>query len=575
MSLISELRRRNVIRMAVLYVVSTWLIMQVAEVIISLAQLPAWIGSTLLVALAIGFPIALVFSWFYEITPEGLALEKDVPPGDSITHVTGRRLDFIVIALLSAAVIIFAFDKWGGEGRPENSVAVLPFTDMSPAGDHKYFSDGLAEEILNLLTRVNGLSVTSRTSSFSFADASVDIPEIAAALNVAYILEGSVRRSGERLRITAQLIDADSDSHLWSQTYDREMKDIFDTQDEIAALVIESLKISIADKLPVSATTDPVAYSLFLQARHLWRQGSQVGIDKAYVMLNRALAIDPNYARAWLGLGTVYTYKVDLGQIAFEEGYRQAKEVTERALEIDPDNAEALSDLGWYAMTLDRDYSNAASFFHSAREISPNDSHVLGNSATYAAVIGRLDDAIELLNLAIEHDPIDSAKYTNLGAFYLAAKRLDEAESAFAKAMELSPSDLWTKQGIVLLRILQNRAPEALELSKTIDNESFQLAMRPLILHELGLTDDARIALGEARDSVGVSLSNYEIAEVYAHLMLWDEAFEALDRAIANSEDVSLIRASPFLANLSEDPRWTDILVQAGLADEQLSGIEL
>ena len=250
MRLVSELKRRNVLRMAVLYAVAAWLIVQVAEVLIDLAKLPDWIGTTTLWLLAVGFPIALIFSWFYELTSEGISLEKGVKPGESTTQVTGRRMDFIVISLLCAAVILFAYDKWWIGSPPEKSIAVLAFENMSGDPDQEYFSDGISEELLNLLAQIPELTVISRSSSFSFKGKDVAIPTIAEQLRVAHVLEGSVRRSGNRVRITAQLIEGRSDSHLWSETYDRALGDIFAIQDEIAAKVVNQLKVKLVGTTP-------------------------------------------------------------------------------------------------------------------------------------------------------------------------------------------------------------------------------------------------------------------------------------------------------------------------------------
>ncbi|MCZ6826123.1 MAG: adenylyl cyclase, partial [Gammaproteobacteria bacterium] len=237
MSIVRELKRRNVFRMAVLYMVAAWLIMQVTEVLITLANLPHWIGPTIIWLLAIGFPISLIFSWFYELTPEGISLEKDIDPEQSITHVTGRRLDFIIISMLIAAVILFAYDKWWTRGPPEKSIAVLPFMNMSDDPEQEYFSDGISEELLNVLAKIPGLRVVARSSSFQFKGENRDIIDIGQQLNVAHVLEGSVRRAGGQLRITAQLIDASNGFHLWSETYDRELVNIFAVQDEIAAAI--------------------------------------------------------------------------------------------------------------------------------------------------------------------------------------------------------------------------------------------------------------------------------------------------------------------------------------------------
>jgi len=574
MGLVSEFRRRNVFRMAVLYVVAAWLIMQVAEVLIALANLPDWVGTATLWMLAVGFPIALIFSWFYELTSEGISREKDVDPGESITHVTGRRLDFIVISLLCAAVILFAYDKWWIQGPPENSIAVLPFADMSLAGDHKYFSDGLSEELLNLLANVEGLHVTSRTSSFSFDDKSVEISEIAAALNVAYILEGSVRRSGDQIRVTAQLIETRNDVHVWSKTFDRQLVDIFETQDEIAALVIESLKITLADQPPTSTPTDPEVFSMYLQARHLWRQGTEDGIAGAYQLLQQAIDIDPNYAPLWVALSNVYTYQVGLGQLPSGEGHAKAREAASHALEIDPNNALAMASLAWDAMMVLGDYHLAATHFSAAHRISRENPTVLGDMATFAAILGRPDDATEFLAAAIELDPIDSAKYTNLGAFYLAANKLDEAEKVLAKALELSPGDVWTLQAVVYLRILQGEADDALALVNQLEIAFIQLQTLPMIYHDLGRLEDAYQAIEQLKASEAAGITPYEIAEVYAYTGDTEGAFHWLEIGIDSGVSMSLVRLSPFLRVVSDDHRWQEILARLGLADNQVSDIE-
>jgi TolB-like protein len=306
MKVVSELKRRNVLRMAVLYAVAAWLVMQVAEVIIGLANLPEWIGPAVLGMLVIGFPIALIVSWFYEITPEGISLEKDVDAADSITHVTGRRIDFIVISLLCAAVILFGYDKWWTAPPSGRSIAVLPFVNMSGDDNNEYFSDGISEEILNLLAKTSGLRVTSRSSAFTFKGQNIDVPTIAAKLNVAHILEGSVRKSGNQIRVTAQLIEVSTDTHLWSETYDEELKNVFAIQDEIAAAVVKKLKVILLDETSASIDINPEAYDLYLQARYVGAKGSTEAYEQAGVLYRQALAIDPSYTAAWAGMAQNY-----------------------------------------------------------------------------------------------------------------------------------------------------------------------------------------------------------------------------------------------------------------------------
>jgi len=333
MSLFTELKRRNVFRMAALYAVASWLVMQVAEVVMTLAALPTWTGQALLALLAVGFPIALIFSWFYELTPEGLSLEKDVEAHESITHITGRRMNFIVISLLCAAVLLFAFDKWWlrDAARPTdasapiaytNSVAVLAFDDLSPEGDQEWFSDGLTDEIINSLSQLPELKVTARTSAFHFKYRDLPIPEIAQTLGVAHVVEGSVRRAGDRMRVTAQLIKADDGFHLWSETYDRPTDDVFAVQEDIAANIAMALGIYLnearREKMFQIGTRNVQAFEAYLrgvQIHNEWHgfsslraQSEQALLWEAQRWFKRALEYDPGFAQAYYLHGDAYAH---------------------------------------------------------------------------------------------------------------------------------------------------------------------------------------------------------------------------------------------------------------------------
>ena len=354
MSIVREIKRRNVFRMAVLYIVAAWLIMQVTEVLITLTNLPHWIGPIIIWLLAIGFPISLIFSWFYEITPEGISLEKDVDPEQSITLVTGRRLDFIIISMLVAAVILFAYDKWWIGGPPEKSIAVLAFTNMSDDPEQEYFSDGISEELLNLLSKIPQLTVISRSSAFSFKGKDITIPEVAKQLNVALVLEGSVRRDGDRLRITAQLIEASSDSHLWSQSYDREFGDIFAVQDEISTAIVNALKEHLGLQVEVAVrrryTENPEAYDAYLQGWALIESfnlgvDGPAKLDAARQHFDRALALDSAYPLAFVGLAFVESYYAWIGE-GTGENIARAEKYARRALAFDPGLSEAYAVLG-------------------------------------------------------------------------------------------------------------------------------------------------------------------------------------------------------------------------------------
>jgi TolB-like protein len=382
MSLFAELKRRNVFRVGAAYVVAAWLLIQVAETIFPLFGYGDTPARIVVVVLAIGLVPTMIFAWAFELTPEGLKRESEVDRSQSITPHTAKKLDRIIMVSLALALGYFAFDKFVLDpqrdsaseaqkvteveqarqaGRTEalvesygdKSIAVLPFVNMSDDAGNEYFSDGISEELLSLLAKLPELRVISRSSAFSFKGKDIAIPEIARQLNVAHILEGSVRKSGNTLRITAQLIEARSDTHLWSETWDRPLDDIFAIQDEIAATVVEQLKITLLGAVPRVQETDPEAYALYLQARHLWRQVTAEALEQSKALFEQSLAIDPDYAAAWVGLARNYTYQagVDL-LLTYEEGYTLAREALEKALAINPDYAPAHAVLGWIAMAM-------------------------------------------------------------------------------------------------------------------------------------------------------------------------------------------------------------------------------
>jgi len=358
MKIFSELKRRNVFRMAVLYVLAAWVVMQVAGVLVDLGVLPAAFGPRVLVVLVIGFPIALVCSWLFEITPEGLAREKDVAEGASIKHITGRRMDFIVIAMLSAGLILFAADKWWQRAPPERSIAVLPFENMSADPEQNYFSDGISEEILNLLAQIRPLKVIARTSSFSFKGKAVAIAAIAQQLNVRHILEGSVRRSGNRVRITAQLIDTKDSSHLWSQTFDRDYsaENLFTIQSEIARTITNRMRITLTGdeekRLAKVPTENTEAYAAYLLGRDRLADPDLTATKAADAVeqFAQAIELDPQFAGAYSGLADAcFLYEEHSeGQINEQCPSSAAgrEQLARKALELDPESGEAWSSLG-------------------------------------------------------------------------------------------------------------------------------------------------------------------------------------------------------------------------------------
>ncbi len=558
--LIKELKRRNVFRMAVLYLVAAWLIMQVTEVVITLATLPAWIGRAVLILLAVGFPIALIVSWIYEVTSEGISLEKDIDPLESITHVTGRRMDFVVISMLCAALLMFATDKWWPRGPIEQSIAVLPFENMSDDASNEYFSDGISEEILNLLTKVPELRVTSRSSAFSFKGQNLDVPTIAAKLNVAHVLEGSVRKSGNQLRITAQLIEVEADRHLWSQTYDRELKNVFAIQDQIAAAVVDGLKITLMGNEPKSVQTDPEAYDLYLLARNYAMQWGVEPIAEAESLLKQALDIDPEFAPAWTFLGRLYrTQTSTLALRPIDEGNELARQAIQNAIAIDPQYARSYAALAEIEMAYDRDFTMAKQHLHRAMVLDSGDTDILGVASRLNAYLGHLDEAIDLAQRMVALAPVEHWVHVMLGWNYYLAHRLDEAQDALRTAESLTPTEA-TDATIGLVLLAKGDAHAALPHLKNPWGQA-------IVQHAIGNAEASDMALQECIEEWG-DVGAYQIAQVHTFRGDIDEAFDWLETADQNRDGgLVMMKTDPLLANLHNDPRWKPFLDKMGFPD--------
>jgi len=459
MRVLSELRRRNVLRMAVLYAIAAWLIMQVTEVLMSLVGLPQWSGQAILAVLAVGFPIALAFSWFYELTPEGITLEKDVDRAESITHVTGRRLDFVVISLLAAAVLVFAYDKWwlSDDLTPplQNSVAVLPFTNISGDPDDEYLSDGITETLLHALAQLPDCKVPARTSSYYFKGQDIDIREIASQLGVAYVLEGSVQRAGNKLRIVAQLIEAQTGFHRWSKTYDRDMSDIFAVQDNIATNVARALQATLSGdpgqgggKIQTVGTDNVAAYEAYLIGMQQKNKFSNKFDLLAETSFKEALALDPDFFEARLGLAFTYRHQADNGAITPAEANEKLIPLVDRLREERPDNGLVLlaaftvenfraRRLGGGAVDVDKRLAQLSA----AIERTPNEPVLYMAMANMSRLANRLEESIEWEDRAIAVDPLSWGLYFLRGDQLFQIGDLDGAEAAYARALELNPDN--------------------------------------------------------------------------------------------------------------------------------------
>jgi TolB-like protein/Tfp pilus assembly protein PilF len=567
-----ELKRRNVVRVAIAYVIVSWLVLQLADVLSSLLQLPEWVGGFVVLLLAVGFLLALFLSWAYEVTPDGVKREKDVDRSASITHSTGRKLDFAIIGVLSVAVVIFALDKfvWTQTVTPTSAsesgpttIAVLPFVNMSDDADQEYFSDGLSEELLNLLAKIPELQVTSRTSAFSFKGKDFTIADVGRQLNVDHVLEGSVRSSGDTIRVTAQLIEVATDAHKWSDTWDRKFEDVFVIQDEIATNVVNALKVQLLDEIPKAIETTPEAYELYLQGSFFASQGNGPSNRQAEALLKQALEIDPEYVPAWLTLASNYFRSSAMGVRPASEAGPLVREATERVLQLDGDNIEAHYRLARIAQVYDHKFDEATKEFEIIRRLAPD--HILAYrmAAGMASMNGDWEEVIQNVEKAHELDPLAGTKLLFARAYYKAG-RLNEALQLYEERARLRPFATRSFSNWARILLQEGDYDGALALLENENADGHQVTGRVLVYQAMAYTQRARepleihIALGERW--------TFELAEAHAWLGDHDKAFEWLHRAVDRSDQsLQSILVSPFLESIRDDPRFDEVLERLGL----------
>jgi TolB-like protein/Flp pilus assembly protein TadD len=445
---------------------------------------------------------------------------------------------------------------------------------MSQTKDQEYFSDGLSEELLNLLAKVPTLQVTSRSSAFSYKGKDLKLAQVARELNVAHILEGSVRKSGNRLRITAQLIDARTDKHLWSETYDRSLDDIFAVQDEIATAVVTQLKVTLLGDAPKAKVVNPKAYALLLQGRQLGRQRDAAGLSQGILLYQQALAIDPNLAAAWVGLAECYTLQADGGLRTNEEGYRLGREAVEKALAIDPTYALAYARLGSIISTLNNgDLAEAARHFTHALELEPTNTDIMTEVLQFARRMGRFDLVVTLGEYVVAHDPVNALAYGSLGGAYIRAGRNEEGLATIKTSLRLAPGRILAHytMGGVYLRMGDTKTALAEIQQET--GAPWRLDGLALVYHAMGRKAESDAALAELISKFEKD-SSWNIAYIYAFRGEADLAFEWLDKAIAYRDPgISLTATQWTFTKLHQDPRWLPFLRKIGSAPEQLAAI--
>jgi TolB-like protein len=603
LQLFKELKRRNVLRVAAAYIVTSWLVVQVVETLFPVYGLSDEAIRLAVNILAIGLLPVLVLSWVFEWTPEGLKRDAEVDHGKTVSLDAAKRLDRIILVVLALALGYFAFDKFvldtqrqaeqavqqqadveqarregvseGLQSRGEASIAVLAFEDMSPGDDQEYISEGIAEDILNLLQRMPELDVRSRTSAFRFKDSDLSVPEIAEDLSVDHVLEGSVRMLGDRIRITAQLIDARTDSHLWSENFDREVTDVFDILDEISLVTAEQIGIELLSEPPRAERIDADAYFLFLRGNHLVFYIDHAGAADYF---EQALAIEPDYVDALLGVSRAYWEMANTDDHvpgSENHDYMQKHiDAWNRVRALDPDHPVLLAGDGWEALNRG-EYKIAARLFEKAMSGDSKSFDVVEMAIIFSMAIRRPALAVRLGEEAVKRDPYCAACNYRLSLALYRAGRYAESESAMLRFWELAPG---INSGILNLAktlMMQGKYEEALrQLKVWEDLKQPDPWWGPLMIEALKGEDVSR-QLEELESSDASRIPLAEVAAVSGDI---EAAFRLLSQAAAaDTTRVSFGSRyvnSNFFQNLHGDPRWAEIEERAGLAAHQLAEIQ-
>ena len=573
-ALISELKRRRVIRALVGYGIAAFAVLQIIEPIMHGLHWPDEVLSYVVVALAVGFPIIVSLAWIFDVNAGRI---ERTPPSTEGLKGTRLALVLVGIGVLAATpgVVWYFFVRGSAKTAASTtvapampSIAVLPFVNLSSDKEQEYFSDGIAEEILNALAQVDGLRVIGRTSSFSFKGKNEDLRVIAEKLGVAHVLEGSVRKEGDRIRITAQLIEAGGGSHLWSKTFDRELKGIFALQDEIARAVVDALKVKLlpGKHLPETQPTNPEAHTLLLMGRDLWWKGGDPAATLAIV--EKVVLADPRYAPGWAYLG------MTLGSQTLREEspaqraarWQRALDAADKAVSLDPSYALAYAARGWVRMIYNWDWAGAKADLERSLSLNPNDARANKFYGGLLGTLGRVDEAVRLQMRATELDPLLFSNWNWLGWTYFNRAQYALARAAFQRQIEVSnrPSDN-PIFGIAWSYLLEGQVPSAVEWCDRLADDDLRTLGKAGIEHLKGHAVEEAAALRKLIARAGTT-SPVMIAHHYAWRGDVVTALDWLERAYgAHDLDLRDLKATSDFGKLHGDPRWAALLKKMNL----------
>ncbi|MFT5139946.1 MAG: TolB-like protein/Flp pilus assembly protein TadD [Rhodothermales bacterium] len=597
MSFFKELKRRNVFRVGIAYGVAAWVLLQVADLVLENINAPEWVIQAMMLMVGLGFIAALVIAWAYEMTPEGIKKEADVDRTQSIAGTTGKKLNKVVFGFLVLAVAVLLFERSMDKGpsiqiadtpppvphisegaKAElnvttdlTSVAVLPFANMSADADNEFFSDGISEELLNLLVRVEGLRVPSRTSSFAFKGMNMDIKEIARQLEVGHILEGSVRKAGNQVRVTAQLIDVSTDTHLWSETYDRQLEDIFAIQDEIASHIVDALKIALGTQTLVSRadekpTENLDAYQEYLRGRHLFMQRGLDSLHLSMQLLQSAVSRDPKFIEAWAQLSqtasTLHGWNpynaVNANSIGIEAGLK--------ALQLDPDNANAMAGLA-LAYYDQKRWREALDLFEKAESLATDSNPVYWYGLLLQGA-GYLDEARKKFMAAEKMDPVYPQLQYWIGLSDMVFGRTDDARIHFQRAVDGSnPNGAY---GMTWLSMFSDNKDEVAYWLNAVKMQAEAGSISVANVENFKIISSA-IADPSLRDSGVKAAVEEDYIQALAYFGAFEEIFQVEARRLDSGNtseplnDMGIFFWSPQLEPLRQMPEFKELATELGL----------
>ncbi|MFZ2236854.1 MAG: hypothetical protein WBP11_07330 [Dokdonella sp.] len=582
MNLITELKQRNVYRAATLYAATGWLLVQITTQVLPFFDVPNWVERIIVIAVFAGFPVAMLLSWFYDWSAIAPPVDETDTDADAEAepveqHSTRRKLDRWIIAALSLALIVLVVDQLflndDGTAQAGESIAVLPFSNASDDKAEQYFSDGLSDDLISALSQFSGLRVVSRNSSFQFRDSNEDSRSIAEKLGVKHLLDGTVRRAGTEVRITAELINSADGSTLWSQSYVRPYVDLFDLQAGITKAVAEQLKATLlADPESVRQSEHPPsgnldAYNAYLQGRFYEARGTEADFRKAIEFYQRAASLDDRYALAQARLSAMWTTLSGrfLEGVEMRRGYSMAREAVDRALSLDNDLAAAHVARGMLMVWNDFDWTGGEAEYHKALELLPNDSAATALRANLLAALGRIDEAVEQIRLSLATDALNAHSKHRLGVYLMAQGKLDESAQAFRDAIELQPDANGNYEQLTIVSVLRGDLEAAVEFAQQEPKGDWRDAAmaRALQIGDDRAAADAALQLFIDKQA---GKAAYQIAQVYALRGDGDQVFAWLARAWDSRDPgIGLLLYDPLLNAYRLDPRFAALCREVGL----------